>query len=91
MVDEIINHPTLFAVFLWPYELLEKYENLLLKGRALQEMIVSGEKDYTEEIKEQLAKVFDDYGDVPYPQVVRGATLAVIMIMLWLVSLIIRG
>jgi hypothetical protein len=72
MVDEIINHPTLFAVFLWPYELLEKYENLLLKGHALQEMIVSGEKDYTEEIKEQLAKVFDDYGDVPYPQVVRG-------------------
>ncbi len=72
MVDEIINHPTLLPVFFWPYELLEKYENLLLKGHALQEMIVSGEKDYTEEIKEQLAQVFDDYGDVPYPQVVRG-------------------
>lgn len=72
MVDEIIEHPTLFAVFYWPYELLEKYENLLIKGRALHEMILSKEKDYTDEIKEQIAQVFDEYGDLPYPRVLRG-------------------
>jgi hypothetical protein len=72
MVDEIIEHPTLLTVLFWPYEIIEKYENLLLKGQSLQEMIRSGEKDYTEEIKQQLEQVYDEYGELPYPKVLRA-------------------
>ncbi|MFC3879709.1 hypothetical protein ACFOSV_05960 [Algoriphagus namhaensis] len=71
MVDEIINHPTLIPVFFWPYELIEKYENLLRRGQALQKMILSGEKDFTEEINQTLALVFDEYSEEPYPKVIR--------------------
>jgi hypothetical protein len=75
MVDEIIEHPTLLTVLFWPYEIIEKYENLLLKGQALHEMIRSGEKDYTEEIKQQLEQVFDEYGEAPYPKVMRNGIM----------------
>ncbi|MEN2281448.1 hypothetical protein AAGF08_04860 [Algoriphagus sp. SE2] len=73
MVDEIIEHPTLFPVIFWPYEIIEKYENLLLRGNALQEMIISGEKEFTTEIIQQLDQVFDEYGEKPYPKVLRNA------------------
>lgn len=71
MVDEIIQHPSLRPIYFWPYSLTMKYENLLLKGHALHEMLVSGEKDFSEEIKQQLDKVFDEYGEAPYPKVMR--------------------
>ena len=71
MVDEIIQHPSLRPIYFWPYSSLMKYENLLLKGHALHEMLVTGEKDFSEEIKQQLDKVFDEYGEAPYPKVLR--------------------
>ncbi|WP_209329862.1 DUF6090 family protein [Lunatimonas salinarum] len=72
MVDEILDHPILFPVFFWPYELIVKYENLLVRGHALHEMIVTGKKAFDEEINQQLAQIFDEYGDVPYPKIIRN-------------------
>jgi len=72
MVDEIIEHPSLRPIYFWPYKLILKYENLLIKGQALHEMLVRGEKDFSEQIKQQLEQVFDEYGEAPYPKVMRN-------------------
>lgn len=71
MVDEIIQHPSLRPIYFWPYDIIVKYENLLLKGQALHEMLAKGEKDYSKEIKQQLDEVFDEYGEAPYPKIMR--------------------
>ncbi|MCC5939887.1 MAG: hypothetical protein JJU34_21590 [Lunatimonas sp.] len=72
MVDEILEHPTLIPVFFWPYELIVKYENLIVRGQALHEMIVTGKKAFNEEINQQLVQIFDEYGSVPYPKIIRN-------------------
>lgn len=72
MMDEIVEHPTLIPVFFWPYELIVKYENLIVRGQALHEMIVTGKKAFNEEINQHLAQIFDEYGDVPYPKIIRN-------------------
>lgn len=72
MVDEIIEHPSLRPIYFWPYKLIVKYENLIIKGQALHEMLIRGEKDFSEEIKQQLEQVFDEYGEAPYSKVIRN-------------------
>lgn len=72
LVDEIIQHPTLIPVFSLPYPLIIKYENLLIIGGTLHQMITSGTNNLTLEMKQNLKQVFDEYGDVPYPKVMRG-------------------
>ncbi|WP_075351017.1 DUF6090 family protein [Algoriphagus marinus] len=72
MVDGIIEHPSLRPIYFWPYKLIVKYENLMIKGQALHEMLVKGEKDFSKEIKQQLEQVFDEYGEAPYPKVMRN-------------------
>lgn len=75
MVDGIIEHPTLRPVYFWPYKLIVKYENLMIKGQALHEMLITGEKDFSEEIKQQLEQVFDEYGEAPYSKVMRNGII----------------
>ena len=71
LVDEIVEHPTMTPLFFWSYDLIIKYENLLLTGQALREMIITGNKNYTPAIQQILEPVFDEYGDAPYPKVMR--------------------
>ena len=75
MVDGIIEHPTLRPVYFWPYKLIVRYENLTIKGQALHEMLITGEKDFSEEIKQQLEQVFDEYGEAPYSKVMRNGII----------------
>jgi hypothetical protein len=72
LMDEIIQHPTLIPVFRWNYDIIIKYENLLLTGKALHQMIVSRSKSFTPEIKKSLEAVHDEYGDRPYPKIMRN-------------------
>ncbi len=71
LVDEIAFHPSLTPIYFYPEHLIVKYENLLIMGEALREMILSGEEDYTREIENQLARVFDQYANSPYPTVMQ--------------------
>jgi len=44
----------------------------LLTGQALHQMIMSGSKSFTPEIKKNLEKVYDEYGDKPYSRFIRN-------------------
>lgn len=72
MIDEVIEHPTLMPVYLWPYELIIKYENIIITGNVLKKMILTRESTFTPEAIDQLAQVYDQYGDTPYSKVMRS-------------------
>jgi len=72
LVDEIIEHASLIPIFSWNYDIIFKYENLLLTGQALHQMIMSGSKSFTPEIKKNLEKVYDEYVDKPYSRFIRN-------------------
>jgi hypothetical protein len=75
MMDEVMEHPTLMPVFLSPYELIMKYENMLITGNVLKKMIINGESTYNQESLDQLAHAYDQYGDTPYSKVFRSGYL----------------
>ena len=75
MIDEVMEHPTLIPAFLLPYELIIKYENIILTGNVLKTMIINGESTYNQESLDQLAHVYDQYGDTPYSKVLRSGNL----------------
>lgn len=72
MMDEILQHPTLIPIFVWPYDIIIKYENLLVTGQTLHEMITKGEKTFSPEIRNRLANVYDEYEEAPYPKIMRA-------------------
>jgi hypothetical protein len=72
VIDNIAQHPTMLAVYLWPYDLIIKYENLLLTGKVLSEMILNEQMSLNQDNRDQLAKVYAEYGDTPYPKVMRS-------------------
>ncbi len=75
MIDEVMEHPTLMPVFFTPYELIMKYENMLIIGNVLKKMIINGESTFNQESLDQLAHVYDQYGDTPYSKVFRSGYL----------------
>lgn len=72
MIDEVMDHPTLIPIFFWPYELIMKYENMIITGHVLQNMIINKESSFNQGALDQLAKVFNEYGDAPYSKVMRS-------------------
>jgi hypothetical protein len=75
MIDEVMDHPTLMPVFFTPYELIMKYENMLIIGNVLKKMIINRESTFNKESLDQLAHVYDQYGDTPYSKVFRSGYL----------------
>ncbi|HEY9116777.1 MAG TPA: DUF6090 family protein, partial [Roseivirga sp.] len=71
-IDDVFQHPTMLAVFLWPYDLIIKYENLLITGQVLLDMIENEQISLSQENLVILAKLYDEYGDKPYPKVMRS-------------------
>lgn len=72
MIDEIMEHPSLIPIFISPYELIVKYENTIIIGNVLKNMILNGESNFSQESLDQLAYVYDQYGDAPYSKVFRS-------------------
>jgi hypothetical protein len=72
MIDEIMEHPTLIPIFLFPYELIMKYENIIITGNVVKKMIINGESTFNQESLDQLAHVYNQYGDTPYSKVMRS-------------------
>jgi hypothetical protein len=72
MIDEVMEHPTLIPIFLSPYELIIKYENIIIIGNVLKKMIINSESTFNQESINRLANVYDQYGDAPYAKVLRS-------------------
>ncbi|WP_235299368.1 DUF6090 family protein [Portibacter marinus] len=72
MIDDIMVHPTLIPVFLVPYELIIKYENIIITGNVLKKMIIDGESSFSQESLDQLSRVYNEYDDTPYAKVMRS-------------------
>jgi hypothetical protein len=71
-MNEVMEHPTMLPIFLWPYELIIKYDNIIITGNVLKQMLLNGESTFSEEALDELAHVYDEYGEAPYPKVLRS-------------------
>lgn len=72
IMENIVQHPTMMPVYLWPDYLLVAYDKLLITGNVLLEMINNGQMTFSQENSVQLAQVYDEYDEIPYAKVMRS-------------------
>ena len=72
----ILSHHSVFNLLRFPFHLIVKYENLSIVGEEIVGMLRSEKLEFNESNENNFRNVFDEYGNIGYPNVMTNGLIA---------------